>query len=92
MSENPLLLKEGRLRPRRRGWFLQATDHLNHPACSQGSQAPLLQKEGIFGFEFGHPTIFKSPSHPGRFHSSEQSQSRRECNNRNHRNSGRAVD
>ena len=28
--------------------MVQATDHLNHPACSQGSQAPLLQKEGIF--------------------------------------------
>src|SRR5215471_10541103 len=51
MSENPLLLKEGRLRRRcRRGWFLKATDHLNHPACSQGSQAPLLQKEGILPF------------------------------------------
>jgi hypothetical protein len=32
------------------GWFLQSTDHLNHPACSHSSQAPLLQKEGIFGF------------------------------------------
>src|SRR5215831_13818339 len=29
------------------GWFVQATDYLDHPACSQGSQAPLLQKEGI---------------------------------------------
>jgi hypothetical protein len=25
--------------------FLESTDHLNHPACSQGSQAPLFQKE-----------------------------------------------
>src|SRR5262249_2849547 len=41
------LLKEGRLRRRRRrGWFVQARDYLNHPACSRGSQAPLLQKEG----------------------------------------------
>ena len=59
-SESPLLLKEGEAAPAKRerdsakhqekaqtGWFLQATDHLNHPACSQDSQAPLLQKEGI---------------------------------------------
>ena len=59
-GENPLLLKEGRAAPAKRerdsakhqekaqpGWFLQATEHLNHPACSQGSQAPLLRKERI---------------------------------------------
>jgi hypothetical protein len=40
------------------GWLLQAKDHLNHPACSRGSQAPLLQKEGIFaGFQFVHSFI-----------------------------------